>query len=80
MTDGPKTEQEGATAKPTHDLTSISGESKGAQFTRVAALWPTKDCTGFMDEIPAGVTITGRVGVLVRKDQDDGRSCKMHQL
>ncbi|WP_142640229.1 hypothetical protein [Sphingomonas sp. IC081] len=61
-------------AKPTHDLTLISGEGKSAQFTRVAALWPTKDGTGFTGEIPAGVTITGRVAVLARKDQDDEQS------
>ena len=56
--------------KPTHDLTLISGEGKNAQFTRVAALWPTKDGTGFTGEIPQGVTITGRVAILARKDKD----------
>lgn len=54
--------------KPTHDLTLISGEGKTAQFTRIAAVWPTKDGAGFMGEIPAGVTITGRFGLFPRKD------------
>jgi hypothetical protein len=57
--------------KPTHDLTVISGEGKTAQFVRVAPLWPTKDGTGFTGEIPQGVTITGRVGILVRKEKGD---------
>ena len=54
--------------KPTHDLTLISGEGKAAQFVRVAAVWPTKDGTGFTGEIPAGVTITGRFGLFPRKE------------
>lgn len=58
--------------KPTHDLTLISGEGKGAQFTRIAALWPTKDGAGYTGEIPAGVAITGRVGIFPRKDRDEG--------
>ncbi len=58
--------------KPTHDLTQIAGEGKNAQFTRVAALWPTKDGAGFTGEIPAGVTITGRIAILARKDKDEG--------
>jgi len=56
--------------KPTHDLTVISGEGKSAQFTRVAAVWPTKDGTGFTGDIPAGVTITGRFAILPRKEKD----------
>lgn len=56
--------------KPTHDLTVISGEGRNATFTRVAALWPTKDGTGFTGEVPAGVSITGRVAILARKEQD----------
>jgi hypothetical protein len=59
-----------ANNKPTHDLTVISGEGRNAQFVRVAPLWPTKDGTGFTGEIPAGVTVTGRVGILVRKGKD----------
>ena len=54
--------------KPTHDLTLISGEGKAAQFVRVAAVWPTKDGTGFTGEIPAGLTITGRFGLFPRKE------------
>ena len=57
--------------KPTHDLTLISGEGKAAQFTRIAAVWPTKDGTGFTGEIPAGVTITGRFALLARKAKEE---------
>ena len=56
--------------KPTHDLTLISGEGRNAQFIRVAPLWVTKDGTGFTGEIPQGMTITGRIGVLVRREKD----------
>lgn len=56
--------------KPTHDLTLISGEGKTAQFVRIAAVWPTKDGTGYTGEIPAGVTITGRFGIFPRKEKD----------
>jgi hypothetical protein len=55
------------TNKPTHDLTLISGEGKAAQFVRIAAVWPTKDGSGFTGEIPNGVTITGRFGLFPRK-------------
>ncbi len=56
---------------PTHDLTIISGEGKSATFTRVAAVWPTKDGTGFTGEIPVGVSITGRFGIFARKDKSE---------
>jgi hypothetical protein len=45
----------------------ISGEGKAAQFVRIAAVWPTKDGSGFTGEIPNGVTITGRFGLFPRK-------------
>ncbi len=57
--------------KPTHDLTQISGEGKTAQFTRIAAVWPTKDGVGFTGEIPAGIMITGRFAVLLRKEKGE---------
>jgi hypothetical protein len=53
--------------KPTHDLCIISGEGKAAVWTRVAALWATKDGEGFSGEIPTGVLVTGRVVILKRK-------------
>ena len=53
--------------KPTHDLCIISGEGKAAVWTRVAALWPTKDGEGFTGEIPTGVFVTGRVVIQKRK-------------
>jgi len=56
--------------KPTHDLTLISGEGKAAQFVRIAAVWPTKDGSGFTGEIPHGVTISGRFGLFPRKDNE----------
>jgi hypothetical protein len=49
--------------KPTAYLNQVSGEGKGAQFTRIAALWPTKN-GGFSGEIPPGVLITGRVVIM----------------
>ncbi len=55
--------------KPTHYLNQVSGEGKLAQFTRVAALWPTKS-GGFSGEIPAGVTITGRIVILSAEKMD----------
>ncbi len=54
-------------AKPTHDLCIVSGEGKSAIWTRVAALWPTKD-GGFSGEIPSGVSVSGRVVIQKRKD------------
>jgi hypothetical protein len=55
---------------PTHDLCQVTGEGKSANWTRVAALWPTKDGTGFTGEISIGVMITGRLVIQKRKDQD----------
>lgn len=57
--------------KPTHDLTMITGEGKSAVFTRVAAIWPTKDGAGFTGEIPDGIAVTGRFAILPRKDKQD---------
>jgi len=58
-------------SKPTHDLCSVWGEGKSAIWTRVAALWPTKDGEGFSGEIPAGVTVTGRI-VIQKRKADEG--------
>ena len=58
--------------KPTHDLTLITGEGPKAQFTRIAAVWPTKEGGGFTGEIPAGITVSGRFAILVRKDRAEG--------
>lgn len=52
--------------KPTHFLNVVSGEGKTAVFTRVAALWPTQN-NGYSGEIPASVSITGRVVILAAK-------------
>jgi hypothetical protein len=57
----------GIMSKPTHDLCIVSGEGKTAIWTRVAALWPTKDGEGFTGEIPAGVTVSGRLVIQKRK-------------
>lgn len=54
-------------SKPTHDLCIVSGEGKTAVWTRVAALWPTKEGEGFSGEIPAGVMVSGRVVIQKRK-------------
>ena len=57
-------------SKPTHDLCIVSGEGKSAIWTRVAALWPTKDGEGFSGEIPSGVLVSGRVVIQKRKDSE----------
>ena len=53
--------------KPTHDLCIVSGEGKAAIWTRVAALWPTKEGDGFTGEIAPGVSVSGRVVIQKRK-------------
>jgi hypothetical protein len=55
--------------RPTHDLVVITGDGELAEFHRVAALWTTKDGTGYTGAIPAGVTITGRIGIFARKEK-----------
>ena len=57
-------------SKPTHDLCIVSGEGKTAIWTRVDALWPTKDGEGFSGEIPTGVSVSGRVVIQKRKDSE----------
>lgn len=57
-------------SKPTHDLCIVFGEGKSAIWTRVAALWPTKDGEGFSGEIPAGVMVTGRVVIQKRRENE----------
>ena len=57
-------------SKPTHDLFIISGQGKAAVWTRVAALWPTKDGEGFSGEIPSGILVSGRVVIQKRKDSE----------
>ena len=60
----------GSMSKPTHDLCIVSGEGKTAIWTRVAALWPTKDGEGFSGEIPSGVSVSGRVVIQKRKENE----------
>ena len=52
---------------PTHDLCIVTGEGKASVWTRVAALWPTKE-DGFSGDIPQGVLVSGRVVIQKRKD------------
>jgi hypothetical protein len=54
-------------SKPTHDLCIVSGEGKTATWTRVAALWATKEGDGFSGDIPQGVMVSGRVVIQKRK-------------
>ncbi len=61
-------------SKPTHDLCIVFGEGKSAVWTRVAALWPTKEGGGFSGEIPPGVMVTGRVVIQKRKETDDAEA------
>ena len=56
---------------PTHDLCAVSGEGRSAVWTRIAALWPTKDGSGFTGEIPAGVMVGGRVVIQKRQPRGD---------
>jgi hypothetical protein len=56
--------------RPTHYLKAISGEGKSSHFTTIASLWPTKDGTGFTGEIPANVTVTGRIAILAAKHDE----------
>lgn len=57
---------------PTHFLNVVTGEGKAARFTEVAALWPTKDGTGFTGEIATGITVSGRLVILKRKEREPG--------
>lgn len=54
--------------RPTHVLNVVTGEGQASRFTEIAGLWPTRDGNGFTGEIPAGITITGRLVILKRKD------------
>jgi len=58
--------------KPTHHLLSVSGEGEKAQFTRIVALWPTREGGGYTGEIPAGITITGRI--FIRAAETDSQA------
>lgn len=55
--------------KPTHHLMTVTGEGEKGQFTRIAALWPTKG-GGYSGEIPAGISITGRIVILATEGGD----------
>ena len=56
--------------KPTHFLNLVTGEGDAARFTIVAPLWPTKS-GGFSGEIPAGLTVTGRLVITKAKEAKD---------
>lgn len=53
--------------KPTHHLNIVTGEGDNAEFTRIAAVWPTKSGNGFTGTIPQGVSITGRFVITAAK-------------
>ena len=57
--------------KPTHDLAIVTGEGDKAEFTRIAAVWPTKTGGGFSGTIPAGITVSGRFVLLERKERSE---------
>ena len=57
-------------SKPTHFLNIVTGDGDTARFTTIAALWPTRS-GGYSGEIPAGVTITGRVVITEAKAKAD---------
>lgn len=59
--------------KPTHFLNLVTGEGRSAVFTRVAALWPTQS-GGFSGEIPAGLTVSGRLVITEAKAQQPGEN------
>ena len=56
---------------PSHRLVVITGEGDKARFTEITGLWPTKSGSGWTGEIPAGVTISGRVGIFPIGDGKD---------
>jgi hypothetical protein len=58
--------------RPTHFLNVVTGEGKAARFTEVAALCPTKDGNGFTGEVAPGITISGRLVILKRKEREPG--------
>ena len=60
--------------KPTHYLKSISGEGDKARFTTLAPLWETKSGEGWTGEIPAGLAVSGRIGVFPIKREDEAES------
>jgi len=57
--------------KPTHDLCVVFGEGRGAIWTRVAALWPTKDGEGFTGEIPQALRSRAALLFQKRKGNDE---------
>lgn len=60
-----------STNKPSHRLVSITGDGKQAKFTEIAALWATKN-GGLTGDIPAGVTLSGRIGIFAINSKADG--------
>lgn len=56
--------------KPSHYLNVVTGEDENAQFTRITPLWATSK-GGYAGNIPAGVSITGRIVITAAKSRDE---------
>lgn len=59
-------------SKPTHFLNIVTGDGDNARFTSIAALWPTRS-GGYSGDIPAGVSITGRIVITEAKAKADNQ-------
>ena len=63
------------TNRPTHDLVLISSPAEAGGrdvFTTICAAWINKDGESFTANIPAGLTLSGRVLIQKRKDRTQG--------
>jgi len=61
-------------SKPTHTAFVVidpkEGSDRKATWHEVAALWPHKSGKGFDLVIPEGISLSGRIVILERKDKD----------
>jgi hypothetical protein len=61
-------------SKPTYTAYVVTDPKEGtdrkAQWHEVGAIWPHKNGTGFDLVIPPGVTLSGRIVCMPRKDKE----------
>lgn len=61
-------------SKPTHTAFVVidpkEGSDRKATWHEVAALWPYKSGKGFDLVIPEGISLSGRIVILERKEKD----------
>jgi hypothetical protein len=62
-------------SKPTHTayvvIDAKEGSDKKAFWHRVGSVWPHKNGKGFDLLIPDGISVSGRIVCVERKDEDD---------